>query len=107
MVAITTAPGTDALLRRAARIAFRYNAELEIVHAVVDDTGLPGDHRSTDDLRELAADLGAHWHVVVRLPTIRAFHPGCVFDVEVVSRQGTLSEDDWCDLQGVIGEFSF
>lgn len=37
-------------------------------------------------------------NVVVRLPTIRAFHPGCMFDVEVVSRQGTLSEDDWWDL---------
>jgi hypothetical protein len=37
-------------------------------------------------------------NVVVRLPTIRVFHPGCMFDVEVVSRQGTLSEDDWWDL---------
>lgn len=37
-------------------------------------------------------------NVVVRLPTIRAFRLGCVFDVEVVSRQGGLSEDDWWDL---------
>jgi hypothetical protein len=37
-------------------------------------------------------------NVVVRLPTIRAFHPGCMFDIEVVSRQGELSEDDWWDL---------
>jgi hypothetical protein len=37
-------------------------------------------------------------NVVVRLPTIRAFHPGCMVDVEIVSRQGTLSEDDWWNL---------
>jgi two-component system, OmpR family, sensor histidine kinase KdpD len=72
MVAVTTAPGTDALLRRAARIALRYNAELEVVHVIVDDTGLPGDHRSTDDLRELAADLGAHWHEIQQDDPARA-----------------------------------
>jgi hypothetical protein len=37
-------------------------------------------------------------NVVVRLPTIRAFRSGCMFDVEVVSRQGELSEDDWWEL---------
>jgi two-component system, OmpR family, sensor histidine kinase KdpD len=72
MVAVTTAPGTDALLRRAARIALRYNVELEVVHVIVDDTGLPGDHRSTDDLRELAADLGAHWHEIQQDDPARA-----------------------------------
>jgi two-component system, OmpR family, sensor histidine kinase KdpD len=64
MVAVTTAPGNDALLRRAARIAFRYKAELEVVHVIVDDTGLSGDRRSIDGLRELAADLGARWHEI-------------------------------------------
>jgi hypothetical protein len=37
-------------------------------------------------------------NVVVRVPVIRAFRPGCMLDVEVVSRQGTLSDDDWWDL---------
>lgn len=37
-------------------------------------------------------------NMVLRLPVIRAFHAGCMFDVEVVSRQGSLSEDDWWDL---------
>jgi hypothetical protein len=37
-------------------------------------------------------------NVVVRLPVIRAFRAGCMLDVEVVSRQGTLSGDDWWDL---------
>jgi hypothetical protein len=38
-------------------------------------------------------------NVVVRLPTIRVFRAGCMLDVETVSRPGTLSEDDWWDLQ--------
>jgi hypothetical protein len=37
-------------------------------------------------------------NVVVRLPTIRAFSPGCMLDVEVVSRQAGLSDDDWWQL---------
>ena len=37
-------------------------------------------------------------NVVVLLPTIRVFRSGCMLDVEVVSRQGTLSEDDWWNL---------
>jgi hypothetical protein len=45
-------------------------------------------------------------NAVVRVPTIRAFPSGCMLDVEVVSRQGTLSEDDWWDLHSsVYGHF--
>jgi len=38
-------------------------------------------------------------NVVIVLPTIRAFGTGCLFAVEVVCRQGTLSADDWWDLR--------
>ena len=62
MVAVSAVPGTDMLLRRAARIASRVRAELDVVHVIVGDTGLPGDRRPTDGLRQLAADLGARWH---------------------------------------------
>jgi hypothetical protein len=41
-------------------------------------------------------------NVIVRLPTLRAFHSGCMFDVEVVSRQRELSEDDWWDLHSSV-----
>jgi hypothetical protein len=37
-------------------------------------------------------------NAVVSLPTIRAFRPGCMLDIEVVTRQGALSEDDWWNL---------
>jgi two-component system, OmpR family, sensor histidine kinase KdpD len=72
MVAVTTAPGTDALLRRAARIALRYKAELEVVHVIAGDTGLTRDGQPTGGLRELAADLGARWHEIQQDDPARA-----------------------------------
>ena len=62
MVAVSAVPGTDMLLRRAARIASRSGGELDVVHVSAGDTGLAGDSRRTDGLRQLAADLGARWH---------------------------------------------
>jgi two-component system sensor histidine kinase KdpD len=64
MAAVSGAPGTDGLLRRAARIAFRVKGELDVVHVITGDTGRPGDSESTDGLRQLTADLGARWHEV-------------------------------------------
>jgi two-component system sensor histidine kinase KdpD len=64
MIAVTAEPGTDVLLRRAARLAFRATAELDVVHVIADDTGLAGDARSIDALRALTADLGARWHEI-------------------------------------------
>jgi two-component system, OmpR family, sensor histidine kinase KdpD len=62
MVTVTAGPGTDALLRRAARIALRYKAELEVVHITLDESGLSRDRQSVDGLQDLAAGLGARWH---------------------------------------------
>jgi two-component system, OmpR family, sensor histidine kinase KdpD len=64
MVAVTAEPGTDVLLRRAARLAFRVKAELDVVHVIADDTSPSRDGRSIDGLRALAADLGARWHEI-------------------------------------------
>ena len=64
MVAVTAAPGTDVLLRRAARIASRVKGELDVVHVITGDTSLPGDGQSIDRLRQLVARLGARWHQI-------------------------------------------
>ena len=64
MAAVTAEPGTDVLLRRAARIASRVKAELDVVHVIIGDTSPPWDGRSIDGLRALAADLGARWHEI-------------------------------------------
>jgi two-component system, OmpR family, sensor histidine kinase KdpD len=72
MAAVSAAPGTDAVLRRAARIALRLKAELDVVHVVAADTGLSGNRPSTDKLRELTADLGARWHEIQQDDPARA-----------------------------------
>jgi two-component system sensor histidine kinase KdpD len=64
MVAVTAEPGTDGLMRRAARIAARFKAELDVVHVTAGDATVRGDRPSVGRLRELAADLGARWHEI-------------------------------------------
>jgi two-component system sensor histidine kinase KdpD len=64
MVAVTAEPGTDVLLRRAARMASRVKGELDVVHVSAGDGSRRGDRRSIGRLRALAADLGARWHQI-------------------------------------------
>ena len=64
MVAVTTAPGTDALIRRAARMASRLKADLDVVHVAASDATRPADRPAIEKLRELATDVGAHWEEI-------------------------------------------
>jgi two-component system sensor histidine kinase KdpD len=66
-VAVTAAPGTDGLLRRAARMAARAKAELTVVHVTDDD-----DAGDLGELRTLADDLGARWQDLVADDPARA-----------------------------------
>ena len=64
LVGVTTAPGTDAIVRRAARMAQRIKADLEVLHVQV------GRHAGQfpDDqliaLRQSVADVGAEWNEI-------------------------------------------
>lgn len=62
MVAVTTAPGTDVLLRRAARIAARSKAELDVLHVRTGDDVRTGEADALERLQGLTVDLGARWH---------------------------------------------
>jgi two-component system sensor histidine kinase KdpD len=64
MAAVTAAPGTDMVLRRAARIAARVKGELDVVHVTGGDVAGTRDRRAVDALRDLTDDLGARWHEV-------------------------------------------
>jgi two-component system, OmpR family, sensor histidine kinase KdpD len=64
MVAVSGEPGTDVLLRRAARIASRVKGELDVLHVILDEASPSSEGRSIDELQELAANLGARWHEV-------------------------------------------
>jgi two-component system sensor histidine kinase KdpD len=66
LVGVTTAPGTDAIVRRAARMASRIKADLQALH--VQSNRRPG--QFPDDalivLRQLVADVGAEWTEIRR-----------------------------------------
>src|SRR5580698_1785066 len=53
MVAVTTVPGTDGLLRRAARMAARLKGELDVLHVTASDATRPGERQSVEKLRQL------------------------------------------------------
>jgi two-component system, OmpR family, sensor histidine kinase KdpD len=64
IVAVTGAPGTEALIRRAARVAQRAHGELLGVH-VSSDEGLAGpDSELLDQHRKLLEDVGGKFHEV-------------------------------------------
>ena len=62
MVAVTGAPDTDAVLRRAARMATRAKADLHAVHVRVADDARHEDEAALGAARRLCEDLGARWH---------------------------------------------
>ena len=72
MVAITGAPGTDAVIRRAARITARMKGDLHAVHVVGPDQSRQRDADSLNALERLADDLGAQWHEIIRDDPARA-----------------------------------
>lgn len=61
LVAVTGAPGTDVLLRRAARMATRTKGELSALHVVATDASAPRDKAEMSALQALAQELGARW----------------------------------------------
>ena len=63
MVAVTPDPDSAGLIRRAARIASRLKADLDVVHVAPAD-GATRSRGATGELRELAANVGARWHEV-------------------------------------------
>jgi len=65
MVAVTGTPGTDVVLRRAARIALRVHADLTVVHVVGEESTSPAAKHALDVIKHLAEDLGANWHEIV------------------------------------------
>ncbi|MFZ2058039.1 MAG: universal stress protein [Acidimicrobiales bacterium] len=64
MVAVDAAPGSDAVLRRAARIAVRAHADLQAVYVVGDDSSRPASKEALAAVKHGAEDLGARWHEI-------------------------------------------
>jgi two-component system, OmpR family, sensor histidine kinase KdpD len=64
LVAVTTAPGTDTIVRRASRLAARSKADLQVLHVMVHDPVEPYSGDQLISLRQLAADVGAEWNQI-------------------------------------------
>jgi two-component system sensor histidine kinase KdpD len=69
LVAVTGAPGADAVVRRAARMAQRAKGELLALHVQVED-GAGSDPPAS--LRRLVSDVGGSWHEVTSDDPARA-----------------------------------
>jgi two-component system sensor histidine kinase KdpD len=61
LVAVTAAPGTDAIVRRASRMAARIKAHLHVLHVVAGDNSPRAHDQQLAILRRLANDVGADW----------------------------------------------
>jgi two-component system, OmpR family, sensor histidine kinase KdpD len=60
LVAVITRPGTEAIIRRASRMAARIKADLHAVHVHMSDSGR-SDDSALAGLRQLCQDVGADW----------------------------------------------
>ena len=61
LVGVTPAPGAEAMVRRAARMAARVEADLEVVNVASQGAGRRGRDDGLARLRQVAADVGAAW----------------------------------------------
>ncbi len=62
MAAVTPKPGSEALIRRAARIAARLRASLDVLWVGPEDDSGSRQRPVVDKLRALTEDVGARWH---------------------------------------------
>ncbi len=61
LVSVTSAPGSDAVVRRAARMAQRAKGELLVLHVRDPEREGAGDRPALDALKGLAEDVGGRW----------------------------------------------
>ncbi|MGA7172703.1 MAG: sensor histidine kinase KdpD [Candidatus Dormiibacterota bacterium] len=64
LVGAGSAPGTDHLLRRAARITARTKGDLHVVHVVADDSSRSADQNALEAMQALATAIGGEWSVL-------------------------------------------
>jgi len=97
MVAVDGTPGTDGVIRRAARLAARARGELHVVHVRNDAPSSKSALDSLAKLRQLADDVGGEWREISGDDTARALMDFAVEHqiTQIVlgaSRRGRLEE---------------
>jgi two-component system sensor histidine kinase KdpD len=61
LVGVDATPGTDAVVRRAARLANRLKGDLDVVHVISSESAPPRDVAGLQALRQLTSDVGGDW----------------------------------------------
>jgi two-component system sensor histidine kinase KdpD len=100
LVAVTAAPGTDAIVRRAARMAARIKADLHVLHIIAGDGARRSHEPQLAILRQVATDVGAHWDEIQADNPAQAvieFAQGHQITQIVV---GSSSRSRWQELKG-------
>jgi two-component system, OmpR family, sensor histidine kinase KdpD len=64
LVGVRAGRSSAALISRAARVASRLKADLEVVHVAADEAFDTEDRQALDALKDLAANVGARWYEV-------------------------------------------
>jgi two-component system sensor histidine kinase KdpD len=64
LVGVTSAPGTDTIVRRASRMAARIKGELHVLHIVSTENANRSNEQQLALLQQLTTDVGAHWNQV-------------------------------------------
>ena len=64
LVGVTMAPGADAILRRASRMATRIKADLQVLHVTTARESRRTSSDQLNTLRQWAADVGADWEEI-------------------------------------------
>ena len=64
LVGVTTAPGTDAIIRRASRLAKRVKGDLQVVTVATAKSSRRDPEGWMDAVQQVATDVGAEWHEV-------------------------------------------
>ncbi|HUY10258.1 MAG TPA: universal stress protein [Candidatus Dormibacteraeota bacterium] len=64
LVGVGAAPGTDHLLRRAARISARTKGDLHVVHVIAADSSRAVDQGALEALKTLTVSLGGEWSML-------------------------------------------
>ncbi|MGA8428044.1 MAG: universal stress protein [Candidatus Dormiibacterota bacterium] len=61
LVGSSVSPGSDRVLRRAARIAARAKGDLHVVHVIAAESGHSSDQAGLEELKTLTISLGGEW----------------------------------------------
>lgn len=100
LVGVTTAPGTDAIVRRAARMAQRIKAELDVLHVTGGGNGVGFPNDRLIALRQQVADVGAEWNEVRSDDPARALYEFARRQQATQIVLGSSRQSRWRELLG-------